>query len=134
MVFALTSWPAPADIGAGKRLLERFSDLGPAEAKLARAAPVSAMLQGLGGNSPYLADLVIREAAALRRILRLGPNAVVVAELAELAKIPPHAPRTQIASEVRRAKRVAAPAVAVADIGGAWTLEQITETLSTLAT
>ena len=127
------SWPAPADGGAAKRLLERFADLGPAEAKLARSAPVAAMLQGLGGNSPYLADLVIREAASVRRILRLGPAAVVVAALAALAKIPPTAARARIASEVRAAKRVVALAVAVADIGGAWTLEQVTETLSTLA-
>ena len=133
MMHPITSWPAPADSGAGLRLLERFSDLGPAEAKLARTAPVAAMLQCLGGNSPYLADLVIREAAALRRILRLGPVAVVAAALAALARIPPTAARVRIASEVRAAKRVVALAVAVADIGGAWTLEQVTNTLSTLA-
>ncbi len=133
MVHAITSWPHPADHGAGARLLERFSDLGPAEAKLARAAPIAAMLQCLGGNSPYLADLVIREAAAMRRILRLGPDAVVAAAFTALAKIPPTAARARIAAEVRAAKRVVALAVAIADIGGVWTLEQVTETLSALA-
>ena len=133
MVHAITSWPAPADSGAAKRLLERFSDLGPAEAKLARTAPVAAMLQCLGGNSPYLADLVIREAASLRRILRLGPAAVVASALAAVGKIQPSAPRHRIASEVRAAKRVVALAVAIADIGGVWTLEQVTEALSALA-
>ena len=138
MVRAITSWPplswpAPADPGAGRRLLERFSDLGPAEARLARTAPVAAMLQCLGGNSPYLADLTIREAAAVRRILRLGPDAVVAEALTALAKIPPTAARIRIASAVRGAKRVVALAVAVADIGGTWTLEQVTETLSALA-
>jgi glutamate-ammonia-ligase adenylyltransferase len=133
MVHAITSWPAPADRGAGKRLLERFSDLGSTEAKLARAAPVAAMLQCLGGNSPYLADLVIREAASVRLILRLGPAAVVASALAALGKIPPNAPGIRIASEVRAAKRVVALAIAIADIGGVWTLEQVTEALSTLA-
>lgn len=127
-------WPQPADAAAGKRLFERFAELGPTEAKLAHAAPVAAMLHCLGGNAPYLADLVIREAAGLRRILRAGPTAVVVAALAALAKVPPTAPRPRIAAEVRTAKRIVALAVAVADIGGVWTLEQVTETLSSLAT
>ena len=48
-----------------RRLVERFSALGRAEARFARDAG-AAMLRSLGGNSPFLADLAVREAATLR--------------------------------------------------------------------
>jgi [glutamine synthetase] adenylyltransferase / [glutamine synthetase]-adenylyl-L-tyrosine phosphorylase len=127
------SWPAPADAGAADRLLERFTDLGRAEAKMAARTAPAAMLRCLGGNSPYLSDLAIREAAALRRLVLEGPDAVVAAAMAELATLRPDARRDHTAAALRRAKRVVALATAVADIGGIWTLEQVTGALSALA-
>ena len=57
-------------------LVERFSDRYPAEAKLA-AGPARAALECLGGNSPYLGDLVLREPEVLRRFLNEGADSVV---------------------------------------------------------
>jgi [glutamine synthetase] adenylyltransferase / [glutamine synthetase]-adenylyl-L-tyrosine phosphorylase len=128
-----TDWPVPADAAAAERLAERFSDIGRAEARLARQPPVAAMLRCLGGNSPYLSDLAVREAAALRRLAAEGPDAVVEAAMAELAAMRPSAARDQVMAALRRAKRAVALAAAVADIGGIWKLEQVTATLSALA-
>ena len=67
-------WPRPHDPGAAERLVERFSELGRAEARAAARPAVRAMLAALGGNSPYLADLAVRESAALRALIADGPG------------------------------------------------------------
>ncbi len=128
-----THWPQPADPDAAARLVERFREQGPQEARLAARADVAAMLAGLGGNSPYLADLAVREAATVRRLVRLGPDAVVRTQLAALRRSPAGGDRPALAAGLRRAKRRVALATALADIGGIWQLGQVTAALSALA-
>ncbi len=120
-------WPAPADAEAASRLGEHFAPFDPA------AAVPAGLLRCLGGNAPYLADLALRESAALIDICRAGPETVVAHALAALAAVPPAAPRPRVAAALRAAKRRVALAVAVADIAGAWRLERITAALSDLA-
>ncbi len=127
------TWPAPADPGAAERMLERFADQGEAETRMLERPAMAAMLRALGGNSPYLSDLAIREAVCLRRLWRDGPGAVVRTALREIASTPLVADRATLAATLRRAKRRVALAAAVADIGGIWALEQVTQTLSALA-
>ena len=127
------TWPGPHDAGAAERLVERFAELGRAEARLAARPAVAALLRALGGNSPFLADLAVREAASLRALVASGPDAVVATAMAELAAIPPAARRDRIAAAMRRAKRIVALATAIADIGGIWPLERVTAALSDLA-
>lgn len=127
------SWPPPADTGAAARLVERFAELGRSEAKLARQPGMRAMLEGLGGNTPYLSDLAIRDAGALRAMVRDGPDAVVARTMAALAAIPPNMAQLRLAATLREAKRVVALAVALADIGGLWPLDKVTAALSDLA-
>jgi glutamate-ammonia-ligase adenylyltransferase len=127
------AWPAPSDPAAGDRLVERVADQGRTEARLAAQPAVAAMLRCLGGNSPYLSDLVVREMAGLRRLVAEGPDALVATALAELATLLPQARRERIAAALRQAKRSVALATAIADIGGLWNLEQITGALSALA-
>jgi glutamate-ammonia-ligase adenylyltransferase len=124
-------WPLPADTEAAERFTGRIAALGPAEAKLARDAV--AMLACLGGNSPYLGDLALREPAALRQLAKHGPDAVVEAAMARLRRMPPATPRPALAAGLREAKRIVALAVALADIGGMWRLPRVVETLSDLA-
>ena len=125
-------WPRPADAGAADRLVERFADLGRAEARLAQGG-ARGLLRSLGGNSPYLAELALRESAALRDLLKLGPDHVAAQALGVLAALPPGMPRAALSSALRKAKRVIALATAIADIGGLWPLERVTETLCDLA-
>ena len=126
-------WPGPHDAGAAERLIERFAELGRAEARLSARPAVAALLRALGGNSPYLSDLAVREAAGLRGIVASGPDAVVASALGELAALPPQTLRDRVAAAMRRAKRIVALATAIADIGGIWSLERITGALSDLA-
>ncbi|MEJ0018946.1 MAG: hypothetical protein WDN25_20770 [Acetobacteraceae bacterium] len=128
-----TSWPAPHDPDAADRLLERVTELGRTEARLAARPAVTAMLRALGGNSPYLADLAVRESAALRALIAGGPDPVVAGAMAELAAIPPTTRRDRVAAAMRRAKRIVALATAIADIGAMWPLERVTAALSDLA-
>ncbi|MCC6717746.1 MAG: bifunctional [glutamine synthetase] adenylyltransferase/[glutamine synthetase]-adenylyl-L-tyrosine phosphorylase [Acetobacteraceae bacterium] len=127
------TWPQPADADAGARLVERFAELGRTEARLTRDPAGQAMLAALGGNSPFLADLAIRESAALRRAVRHGPAAVVAGAMAGLARIRPTIGRAELAARLRAAKRAVALAVALADIGGLWPLDRVTAALSELA-
>jgi glutamate-ammonia-ligase adenylyltransferase len=127
------SWPNPHDTGAAQRLAERFVGLGRAEARLAARPEVAALLDALGGNSPFLADLAVREAASLRALVASGPDSVVAAAMADLAATAPSTRRDRIAAAMRRAKRIVALATAIADIGGIWPLERVTAALSDLA-
>ena len=127
------TWPAPYDRAAAGRLIERFAELGEAERHLATEPSVAAMLAAIGGNSSFLSDLAIREAASLRDIIAHGPDRVAKEALAELARTSTGGPRIRLAAAMRRAKRVIALTTAIADIGGLWALEQVTATLSRLA-
>ncbi len=128
-----TAWPRPHDAGAAQRLIERFAELGRPEARLVARPAVAALLAALGGNSPFLADLAVREADALRALVADGPDAVAARALASIAALPAAAPRPRVAATLRQAKRVIALVTAIADIGGIWPLERVTATLSDLA-
>jgi glutamate-ammonia-ligase adenylyltransferase len=127
------SWPRPADPKAAARLRERFANLGRAEAALAQQPGVAGLLAALGGNSPFLSELVVSEAASLRLLANAGPRAVVDRALQEIADTPPSVPRARVASGLRQAKRQVALAVAVADLGDIWPLDDVTAALSDFA-
>jgi len=126
-------WPLAFDEAAAGRLLERFAALGRAESRLATRTDVASMLRCLGGNSPYLSDLALREAGAVARFLAGGPDRTVTAAMATLAQVKPGARRDRVAAAMRQAKRQVALVCALADISGQWTLEQVTGALSALA-
>jgi glutamate-ammonia-ligase adenylyltransferase len=128
-----TDWPRAWDDGAADRLLERIAAADPAGARLSRTPAGLALIRGLGGNSPYLADLALREVRTLARIASGGPGPIVAAALAEIAALPPTLGHGRLAASLRAAKRQVALATAVADIGGLWTLDRITAALSDLA-
>jgi glutamate-ammonia-ligase adenylyltransferase len=127
------AWPAAADPAAAARLRERIAATGAAAARLAAGRTGAALLDCLGGNSPYLADLAVREAAMLRPLIARGPAACVARALHALGGVPPGAERARIAAALRRAKRQVALATACADLGGLWDLARITAALSDLA-
>jgi glutamate-ammonia-ligase adenylyltransferase len=126
------SWPRPAEPAAAERLIERFCELGAAERRFARTPQGAALLAALGGNAPYLADLALREPAALISAIKTGPDANLKALTAALRQ---HArgDRAALMQELRLAKRRAALTIAIADIGGMWSLAEVTAALSSLA-
>jgi glutamate-ammonia-ligase adenylyltransferase len=127
------TFPAPADPEAAARLREDFAAIGAPERNFAASASGAAVLNCLGGNAPYLAELACRESASLMATLAAGPEPTVAAILAELARIAPATRRALVAQKLRGAKRRAALAIALADLSGLWPLPRITATLSDLA-
>jgi len=126
-------WPAPYDEAAADRLAERFEAIGEAEARLLRLPGILPMIRCLGGNSPYLAALALRESDAIRRLAADGPEAVIAHDLSNLTHVSSTAKRPDVAAALRQAKRTTALIAAIADIGGIWPLETVTAALSDLA-
>ena len=126
------AWPAPADAAQAALLADAVSGRdtsAPASDHGAKAALVAC----LGGNSPYLADLVRREPGCFDLLCRRGPDTALAGILAGLRALPARQPRAGIARALRQAKRQVALVSAVADLGGSWTLEQVTGALTLLA-
>ena len=126
-------FPDAANPAAAARLREDFSALGVREAAVAATESGAALLAALGGNAPYLAELACREPATLIACLETGPQSPIQTVLAGLDALPPNLPRASLSAALRQAKRQVALAIAIADIGGIWTLEQVTGALSGLA-
>ncbi|PYD76871.1 bifunctional [glutamine synthetase] adenylyltransferase/[glutamine synthetase]-adenylyl-L-tyrosine phosphorylase [Novacetimonas pomaceti] len=130
------AWPAAADARAAGHLhedLEKAMAGHGLDTAVLSVPTVAAMVRAMGGNSPYLSDLARRDADAFARLLRAGPERVMADILADLRAEAPQQPRHDIAHVLRTAKRHAALAIALADIGGAWSLQQVTHALSHLA-
>jgi glutamate-ammonia-ligase adenylyltransferase len=127
------AWPRPADPAAADRLIESFAALGGAEAEFAQTKTGQALLAACGGNAPYLADLALAESAALLEAIEDGPDAAFRRIETALRDVPLTTPRPELARLLRRAKARAALTIALADIGGVWTLQQITAALTALA-
>src|SRR5258708_30374365 len=91
-------WRSSCISAAADRLLERFAALSRAEARLAARAEVAAMLRCLGGNSPYLSDLALRESGALARFIAEGPATTVTTAMTALSQVDPAARRGVVAA------------------------------------
>ena len=83
--------PAAADAQAARRLIEDFAALGPAEQAFAATQEGRAMLDALGGNAPYLAELACRESACLLASMAQGFEPTFTGVLTELQNLPPDA-------------------------------------------
>lgn len=124
------AYPKPGDPAAAARFVADFAAKVGVDA--AGAVPRD-VLESLGGNSPYLAELALREPQTLLAIMATGPDAVCDQALGALARLGPALERPKLAAALRHAKRVVALAAAVGDIGGQWDLAQVTGALSDLA-
>ncbi|WP_431281464.1 bifunctional [glutamine synthetase] adenylyltransferase/[glutamine synthetase]-adenylyl-L-tyrosine phosphorylase [Humitalea sp. 24SJ18S-53] len=120
--------PRPFDAEAGQRLVDAFGACQP------EAAPRGAdLLAAIGGHSPYLTDLALREHAILATMLVRGPDAAFATLLSPLARAAPDSATAAIGGLLRQAKRQGALVIAAADIAGLWPLDRITGALSDLA-
>ncbi|SLN18967.1 glutamine-synthetase adenylyltransferase [Roseisalinus antarcticus] len=115
----LTRSPDAFDADRGREAAALYPDL-PAELR--------GLVAGAAGSSPYLCGLLHRErdwfAAACD-----APEAAFEAELARLEDFE----LADLGTELRRAKRRVALLTGMADLGGAWSLEEVTLVLSRLA-
>lgn len=115
----MTCAPRPFDPEKGRDIAAAVPGMGPQMAEL---------LAGAAGASPYLAGLVLKEADWL------GPAVEDPAEAVrqEIAAAQTH-PAEGLADRLRQAKRRVALMTALADLGGAWPLEHVTQALTDLA-
>jgi glutamate-ammonia-ligase adenylyltransferase len=125
--------PRPHDGASAALLAGRFVERGAAERGFAATPQGAALLAALGGHSPYLADLALRESGTLLRLIERGPDATFALALDPLGRADPTATRAGVAALLRQAKRQAALIAAVADLLGLWPLDRVTGALSDLA-
>jgi glutamate-ammonia-ligase adenylyltransferase len=97
-----------------------------------------ALLEAVFGNSPYLTQAILLNPAFFRRLLDDGPDATFRTLRRGLADETSPAGQgggetARIMAALRTAKVRAALLIALADITGLWSLEQVTEALSAFA-
>jgi len=116
----LTRCPRPYDAALGAD----------AAALLPGIAPeLRELIAGTAGCSPYLKGLIERDAAWLAETLAGEPEDA----LAQILGALPAVPGGELKSALRHAKHRVALLVALADLGGVWTLEQVTRALTEFA-
>ncbi|MEL7464699.1 MAG: bifunctional [glutamine synthetase] adenylyltransferase/[glutamine synthetase]-adenylyl-L-tyrosine phosphorylase [Pseudomonadota bacterium] len=121
--------PFAARITTAPRAHDERRGLEAVEAVGAQGSAVD-LLKGAAGSSPYLADLMRREAEWLADALAASPEET----FADLLKsVDPEAGMREVAVVLRRLKRRAALLIALADLGGVWSLDEVTGALSDLA-
>lgn len=97
-------------------------------------ARTEALLTAIFGNSPYLSQLVVNEAAHFFAVLADGPDSVFNKLLNDLAELGRNETQESVLMRrLRQAKRCAHLTIAVADIIRAWPLERVTGALSDFA-
>ncbi|BCW89905.1 Bifunctional glutamine synthetase adenylyltransferase/adenylyl-removing enzyme [Alphaproteobacteria bacterium SO-S41] len=126
---AIDSLPPGTDEARAERVAERFAAAGVtlADARFQRLVAFAA------GCSPYLAQSMIREAALMTALEERGGAAIAEAEIDAAAAAQAAASREELFARLRTAKRRAALAIALGDIAGALTLDEVTGALTRLA-
>ncbi|HET9067407.1 MAG TPA: glutamine-synthetase adenylyltransferase, partial [Amaricoccus sp.] len=112
--------PRPHDPNQVAGIAARFGDLD---------EPARALLEGAAGCSAFLAGLIEREADWLRAALDTAPEEALAGILAGM----PAEGTAALADSLRIARGRTALLVALADLGGAWGLGEVTHALTALA-
>ncbi|MBO1327180.1 bifunctional [glutamine synthetase] adenylyltransferase/[glutamine synthetase]-adenylyl-L-tyrosine phosphorylase [Acetobacter suratthaniensis] len=129
-------WPRPASLPAAQAFSEDMHALATqAGLPLSSLAPPGAvaLLASLGGNSPYLSDLAREDVAGFIALLEQGPERCAEEAFAACEAFDTTLGREDVAAFLRKIKKRVAFLCAVADLGGFWSLEEVTATLSRLA-
>ncbi|MCB1338636.1 MAG: glutamine-synthetase adenylyltransferase [Maritimibacter sp.] len=116
----ITRMPIPLEAEPAAEAKRLFDGLDP---------PLRDLIAGTAGCSPYLKGLAEREAEWLRGALAEPPEAVLEAELA----VAVGETDTALRQALRQAKRRIALLAGLADLGGVWSLEEVTGALTRLA-
>jgi len=117
--------PLPHDPERAARTLDRLG-LGEGDAG-------AALVMGAAGCSPYLARLMERDPDFAKAALTADPQETFAQVLADVAMVATLDKQAAVMTALRRAKDRAALLIALADLGGVWTLEQVTGALSGFA-
>ena len=102
--------------------VERGQD---AVAQIGASGPLAELVAGAAGSSPHLADLIRREGDWLADALMHAPETAAEDVLRSAV--------TKPMSDLRQKKTRMSLLIALADLGGVWPLEMVTETLTRFA-
>jgi glutamate-ammonia-ligase adenylyltransferase len=141
--FVAARWPRPADPAQAEIEIQRWQDAA-AEIEVAEVrrfaerlpavAVGRTLLASVFGNSPYLAHIILDDPAFAVDLLRRGPDVAIALLFTEMRRaLGGEVDETTLMAGLRRGKRHASLTIALADIAGLWTLEQVTEALSVCA-
>ncbi|HEY5336958.1 MAG TPA: hypothetical protein VIJ85_02045, partial [Rhizomicrobium sp.] len=122
--------PAPFDVARAQRTLAALAE---GEGGFVPAAEHLPVLEAAFGNSPFLARIAIRERDFLKHALSSEPQSLMRDIEAECFAAVEAESIVAAMAVLRRAKRRAALTIALADIGGIWSLPEVTRALSKFA-
>ncbi len=105
----------------------------PAISSLLQEPDAAALIHATAGNSPFLARLLRRHPEQLSHHLIHGPAHALNLIECELAALPFDITQAECMRSLRHLKARAALSIALADISGAWNLQEITAALSAFA-
>ncbi|MEI8394640.1 MAG: bifunctional [glutamine synthetase] adenylyltransferase/[glutamine synthetase]-adenylyl-L-tyrosine phosphorylase [Rhodospirillaceae bacterium] len=139
----LDALPEPADPAMAARGLETWREGAAATddpglrafvCELAELPEGQRLISAVCGNSPYLGLSLTRDPGFVRRLTGSGFEATFSEIISELKRdFEAETNIERLMTGLRLAKRRAALLIGLADIAGAWTLEQVTGALSALA-
>ena len=130
--------PKPFDEGLAKQKLADWhaqtADQYPGLAELGSRTAVAALLAAIFGNSPFLSSSIQKAPETLENLLVAGPDEAMAGLLAALREsLPAIDAQDAFMRALRQARTRVAVITALADISGAWTLEQVITALSDFA-
>ena len=130
----LVKAPQMSDPALAQARLADFAAGGREAEALASAPAVAALLRGIADHSPYLWKLIAADPARLVRLLGEEPEASLSGCL-DLLDAAVHGAESEAAAMrlLRRAKQEVALLTALADLGGAWTAQEVTAALTEAA-
>jgi glutamate-ammonia-ligase adenylyltransferase len=123
-----TQLPPPADPDAVRRV---WADLRGSGAAIAPFEARRPLIDAVFGGSPFLRDLILRDAEFAASVLEADPQANLDAVIGGFAA--EAGDEAQMRRLLRRSRGRAALIIALADIGGAWSLDQVTGALTRFA-
>ncbi len=92
-----------------------------------------ALLQAVAGNSPYLAQAILKDPEFFRDLAESGLQTSLTSTLGEVEALDDEGSEADLMAALRIRRRRVAVLTAVADIAGVWPLTQITGALSNFA-
>lgn len=95
------------------------------------SGPMAELLLGAAGSSPFLGGLIERQAEWLAGVAEAAPEATLDSILAGMREEAPDV--RALGSGLRHARARAALVIALADLGGVWSLGEVMEALTRLA-
>jgi len=120
--------PLPFDSARAARILDELSGRG-----FSWPPNQQGLLEGVFGNSPFLGRLALRETQTLPRLVIAEADDALDEAITRAESVASVDEEAAAMAVLRSAKREAALAVAMADIAGWWTLEQVTAALTRFA-